>query len=512
MTEPMPGEATASISSATQNPVLLLPFILMLLPFLAVGVRAQEDGFDPKFVPEAPLHERVLNLPGDPLRPVQLQVTMYTPPGPGPFPLAVLNHGASHVSAGNRGSRYRYTYSAYYFLSRGFAVAMPMARGFADSGGTLVHLGCALDRVGLANAHDLRGVIDALSREPDIDPDKIIVAGQSFGGWTTMAFGTLGMPGVRGLIGFSPALRASDCHSQDSAMIDAMRGFGAEAKLPSLWFYGDNDSVMPIGTWRAVFNAYEAASGRAELVAIGPFMEDSHQMLTFPESLPIWTPKVDAFLARIGLSSAERYPEYLPLPVPPPSHAAALDDLSAIPSVNDKGRAAYRDFLSRKRPRVFVLASNGSTIVTNGGFDPLSRALAACRKIGLTCKPYAIDDEVVWTGGLEEKSTYHRTVRAGISSVLDFAFAVNPDCSSRGLPKLWVSQAPEHGTAEVSNRDGHPGFPQGNPYASCNASLVPGVLVTYTSAPGFTGLDAMTFEETDVDGRHHVFRMALTVP
>jgi hypothetical protein len=118
---------------------------------------------------------------------------------------------------------------------------------------------------------------------------------------------------------------------------------------------------------------------------------------------------------------------------------------------------------------------------------------------------------VVWAGAAEDKKTYNRTVPAGTTAVLDFASAVNPDCSSRGLPKLWISQAPEHGAAEVSNRDGHPGFPRGHPYASCNEASVPGVLVTYTPAPGFAGLDAMIFEETDVDGRHHVFRMALTV-
>ena len=145
---------------------------------------------------------------------------MFSPPGPGPFPLAVLNHGATHISAGNRGDRYRYTYSAYYFLSRGYAVAMPMARGFAQSGGEVVHDGCALDRIGRMNAAHLTAVIDAVSRRPEIDRNRIVVGGQSFGGWTTLAYGENSQAGGRGLIGLSPALRVSDCDQQDQAMID----------------------------------------------------------------------------------------------------------------------------------------------------------------------------------------------------------------------------------------------------------------------------------------------------
>jgi hypothetical protein len=40
---------------------------------------------------------------------------------------------------------------------------------------------------------------------------------------------------------------------------------------------------------------------------------------------------------------------------------------------------------------------------------------------------------------------------------------------------------------------------------------VPGVSVAYTPEPGFTGSDAMTFEETNENGSHRVFRMTLTI-
>jgi dienelactone hydrolase len=482
-----------------------------LLMLLTTGAGAQDTGTDPKLMPDAPLNEQVLSLPGDPHRPVLLQVTLFTPPGSGPFPLAVMNHGATRISSENRGERYRYTYSAYYFLSRGYAVALPMARGFAGSGGDLAVAGCRIDIVGAANAEDLRAVISALGSRPEIDPTRVIVAGQSFGGWTTMALGTMDVPGVRGLIGFSPALRESNCPTQDDAMVAGARNFGAAARVPSLWFYGDNDSVMPVATWHAVFDAYLNAGGRAKLVTIGRFLDDSHNMLGFLESLPIWTPQVDAFLTGLGLPAAEIHPEYLPIPVPPPSQFAAIDSVSAVPFVNDKGREAYRQFLTRRFPRVFALASNGMTSVANGGFDPLARALLACRNAGVTCNPYAVDADVVWSGEAVTSTEYARVVPAGSTTNLNFVYAINPDCSSKVLPQVLIRQAPIHGSASLVFHDGHPRFPAGNPYASCNETVVPGVSVAYTPEPGFTGSDTVTFEETNQNGSHRAFHMSLTV-
>jgi dienelactone hydrolase len=490
-----------------------LPRLITLLFLLTIAAKAQGqiEGFNPALAPPAPLNEKVLHLPGDPERPVTLEVTLYMPPGTGPFPLAVLNHGATNASAGNRGTRYRYTFNAYYFLSRGYAVALPMARGFAGSGGNIVHEGCALDTVGLENARDVMGVIEALRHQPGIDTGRIVIAGQSFGGWTTMALGTMDIPGVHGLIGFSPALRTSDCQWQDQAMISNALKFGSGAKYLSLWFYGENDTVMPVATWRSVFAAYASGGRAAELVPVGQFMADSHQLLSFPEGLPIWTPRVDEFLTRIGLPSSMTHPEYLPKPVPPPSHFAAISDLAAVPWLNDKGRDAYRQFLTRRFPRVFVLSVAGGFAVADGGFDPLSRALVLCNKAGIYCSPYAIDDQVVWAGGKEVPRDFARTVPARQTSTLNFAYSVNPDCTSRGLAKIRISEAPLHGMAAILVQDGHPRFPPAHPFAKCNVSTVAGVAVIYTPAPGFTGSDTLTFEETPVDGGSRLLRIALTI-
>ena len=76
-----------------RNKILLLVLPLLLSSVIRNAKAGDES--DALKAPEAPLNESVLSVPGDPERPVTLQVTVYTPSGPGPFPLAVMNHGST---------------------------------------------------------------------------------------------------------------------------------------------------------------------------------------------------------------------------------------------------------------------------------------------------------------------------------------------------------------------------------------------------------------------------------
>ena len=493
--------------------------LLAAIPLAAIPpVWAQTEAAEADARPNAPLNERILSIPGDPTQPVTLQVTLYIPDGPGPFPLAVMNHGATAVSTQNRGSRYHLTFSAYYFLSRGYAVVLPMMRGFAGSGGSVIHRGCDLAAMGIANAQDIRAVIDAMVHLPGIDASRIVIAGQSFGGWNALAFGTLGCPNVKGLINFSGGVRDTSCPRDDADLVAAAAYYGAHTNIPSLWFYGENDQLFPVQTWRAMHARYASAGGHAELVDVGTFMSDSHEMLSYPESLPMWTPKVDAFLTRIGLPGRLVNAAYLPTPLPPPTHYAPLEDANAVPYLSDKGRAMYRQFPADPLPRVFVITPNGGAASFHQGFDPLERALRACRARGADCQVYAVDHDVVWSGssplaaaGSPQRRHVNATVPSGKTTTLDMSYGVNPDCSSRGLPKIWITQPPGHGSARVATRDDHPRFAPDNPYARCNAARVPVVVVDYTPVSGFTGADVLGFEEIDLDHRDRAFLFAITV-
>lgn len=347
-------------------------------------------------MPNAPMNEQVLNIPGDPERSVTLQVTVFTPSGPGPFPLAVLNHGATGNVRPESQSRYRVTYSADYFLSRGYAVVLPMMRGYASSGGEIDARRCNMEAVGIEDAKDIRAVIDYVATLPKIDASRIVIAGQSFGGWNTLAFGTLHYPNVKGLINFAGGMIASTCRSPERTLARAVGRYGADTHIPSLWFYGDNDALFPVETWRAMYEAYSAAGGAVELVAYGKFMKNSHIMLNYPEAFRIWVPKVDAFLTRLGLPGKLVYPEYMPTDFPAPTHYAAIDDIDAVPYLNDQGRELYKRFLSGPMPRVFAVSKNGTASAHNGGFDPIAQVLSECQQRGQKCELYAADNDVIW--------------------------------------------------------------------------------------------------------------------
>jgi dienelactone hydrolase len=378
-------------ASAALAAALVIALALPGLPARA------DDAAEATKMPPLSMNEKVLSVFGDPDHPVTLQVTLFKPSGPGPFPLAIMNHGATSEEPPGLQPRYRLSFSAYYFLSRGYAVALPMMRGYAGSGGKLTRQGCDLAGIGLVAAKDIRAVIEYMVRQPDIDGTKILVAGQSFGGWNTLSLGPLNVPNVKGLISFSGGVRVSDCNTPTESLIDAAGYLGARTKIPSIWFWGDNDQVFPASTWRPMYQSYHDAGGPAELVAYGSFMIDSHNLLGFPESMAIIGPKLDAFLARVGLPNRLLYPDYLPIPVPPPSHFAVLDDVAAVPYMTEPGRALYQRYLAKPLPRALAIAPNGNAAVGDGGFDPLARALELCGKSAAGCRLYAVDNDVVWT-------------------------------------------------------------------------------------------------------------------
>jgi dienelactone hydrolase len=371
---------------------------LIATQFLVAG-RPPADAMGiayPEGVLNRQLNEQVIRIPVEDPPAVTLEVTIMHPDGPGPFPLAIMNHGAANISSGHRGDRYHLTNAAFYFLSRGYAVALPMMRGFAASGGEFYHFGCDLSATGTANAKDIRSVIRYLAADPNFDTSRVIVAGQSFGGWNTLALGALNVPNVTALINFDGGIESSDCDADASNLIAAAGIFGAHTKIPSLWFYGENDRLFPTNTWRSMYDRYVQNGGRAELVNVGVFMANSHQFLAFPESLPLWVPKIDAFLKQMGMPSTYVNAGYLPEQFPPPTQFAAITDVAAIPYLSQLSRNTYRDFLESPYPRAFVIDEEGTAVSQSGGFDPLGRAMAICQNRKGRCGVYAVDASVVW--------------------------------------------------------------------------------------------------------------------
>ncbi|SFP90595.1 dienelactone hydrolase family protein [Ralstonia sp. NFACC01] len=231
---------------------------------------------------------------------LKLETTVYKPAGDGPFPLIVLNHGKARGKAAFQ-ARARYSEQAAALVARGYVVAIPMRQGFSKSGGAYIGSGCNVEANGIIQAEDVVATLDYMTAQPYVDRNRIVVMGQSHGGLTTLAFGTIAYPGVRGLVNFAGGLRNDTCVDWEGNLVRAFETYGRQSRYPSLWFYGDNDSYWPTPMPDKMFAAYTGAGGKGRLVDFGNFKSDSHGMFASHAGLAIWLPQVDAFLRELGL-------------------------------------------------------------------------------------------------------------------------------------------------------------------------------------------------------------------
>jgi hypothetical protein len=161
-------------------------------------------------IPSVPLNESLIHIPITVSRPagdqrLTLEATLYRPPGPGPFPLVVLSHGTARDPSQRLGERLRYNAQSWEFVSLGFAVVIPMRRGFANSEGDYAEEEGFCDRAlfyeaGMESAKDLRATLQYMYPQPFIDPRRIVLAGHSSGGFASLALASQGFTGVVGVI------------------------------------------------------------------------------------------------------------------------------------------------------------------------------------------------------------------------------------------------------------------------------------------------------------------------
>ena len=347
------------------------------------------------------LNETVVQVPKPGLFTVELETTIYKPDGAGPFPIALINHG-KEIGDPRFQPRYRPAQAARYFLQRGYAVVVPMRQGFAKSGGSYIGGGCNIESNGRVQASDLKAVLDYVTQQAWADKDRIVVLGQSHGGWTTLAFGAQNYPGVKALVNFAGGLRQSDCAGWQAGLARSIAAYAKETFTPSLWFYGDNDSFFQPTTFQPMFDSYTTAGGKAKLIAFGTFGSDAHAMFGSAAGAPIWQPEVSKFLTSVGLPSEpaaafSKFGTGVAMPRPPKTDFAELGDTSRLPHVNDSGREGYKTYLTKSMPRAFAIAPSGRWAWADGGDDPLQRALDNCkRNLKTDCKLYSVDDAVVW--------------------------------------------------------------------------------------------------------------------
>jgi dienelactone hydrolase len=362
---------------------------LALLPALAIEQELQLD---------YRINEHIVLVPAGPEHEAMMETTVFQPNGPGPFPLLIINHGKD-PGRPNLQPRDRFYHMARAFVERGYAVMVPMRQGFANSTGRYSDHGCDMTANGYTQADDIMDALKYAREQPWVDADRIVVAGQSYGGLATIALGTRELPGVRGLINFAGGLRDdTDRCAWRSALVSAFSQYGANSKLPSLWLYGENDSLFGPDLAARMHEAFARAGGHARLVEYPAFKRDSHGMVASRDGEKVWLSDTEKFLKQVGMPTRVLYEVPEP-PLPPETRFAKLDDTEAVPFLSDNGRKAYREYLTKMTPRAFALSPSGAWCWAEEGEAPEARALATCSaKSSEPCALYSIDEHVVWNG------------------------------------------------------------------------------------------------------------------
>lgn len=342
------------------------------------------------------LNEQVITVPAGKDGRASLQTTVFRPNGAGPFPLLIINHGKEPGEPRFQ-ARDRFIFMATAFVKRGYAVMVPMRQGFANSTGAYADHGCNMTANGQAQANDVLSTVEFARGQKWIDGDRIIVAGQSYGGLATIALGTRELTGVRGLINFAGGLRddGNNCDWR-SELVRAFASYGEASKIPSLWLYGVNDSLFGPDLVARMHAAFIAAGGQARLHEFGVFKRDSHGMIASRDGEKIWWKEAEAFLRQVDMPTQEIY-AVGPAPTLPRTNYARVDDVEAVPFLTEGGRAAYKEYLARMTPRAFAVSPSGAWCWAEEGEDPDARALATCQqKSNQPCQLYSVDDYVVW--------------------------------------------------------------------------------------------------------------------
>ena len=88
------------------------------------------------------------------------------------------------------------------------------------------------------------------------------------------------------------------------SLVSAFGNYGKTSGIPTLWFYGDNDSYWgPTAEIPArMYEAYSKAGGNAKFTAYGRFEGgDAHSMFGMRAGLKIWRGPAQEFLHTIGM-------------------------------------------------------------------------------------------------------------------------------------------------------------------------------------------------------------------
>jgi dienelactone hydrolase len=278
--------------------------VLVVAAWLALATAARAD---------SSITEEALRVPFPAPGAAQLTLVarLYRPSGSGPFPLAVMNHGASSPTEAAKPDWLDwYAKPSRWFAARGYATLLLMRRAYAGSEGTWVegYGPCAnpvYHEVGLETARDIRAGVEFARTRPDVDGTRIVLIGHSAGAHGALALASTDLPGLEAVINFAGGRGGGNPsgHCASDRLVATMGRWAATTTARTLWIYAENDEIFAPPLVRRMHAAHVQAGGHAELHVLSVPGAAGHSFFNRAGGESLWGPLVRAFLARLYLPS-----------------------------------------------------------------------------------------------------------------------------------------------------------------------------------------------------------------
>jgi dienelactone hydrolase len=237
---------------------------------------------------------------------ISLEIIIYKPPGSGPFPTLMFNHGSTGTGANPAyfKTSYAATSLAFYFNKQGWLVAFPQRRGRGRSDG-FYNEGLEPNRSGYSCTpeiafrgieralQDLEEAVKYLKNRPDVDSRRMLIGGQSRGGILSISYAGIHPNHFIGAINFVGGWVGQRCVDME-AINTTTFARGASFRKPTLWLYGENDSTYELAHTRKYFDAFADAGGKGLFLTFSlKAGVDGHRLVYNPES---WWKAMDSFI------------------------------------------------------------------------------------------------------------------------------------------------------------------------------------------------------------------------
>lgn len=242
---------------------------------------------------------------------VRLEMRIYKPAKTGRVPTLVFNHGST-----GRGRDSRLFLRpidspelAQFFVQRGWAVVMPARRGRAHSEGEY-NEGFEVDRskgysctpmLSIPGADraltDIAAAMESILAMPFVDPERVVIGGQSRGGILSVAYAGQHPEQVKAVINFVGGWMGTGCMNAERINQEIFKR-GARFPGDTLWLYGEDDPFYPLSHSRKNFEAFQKAGGKGTFNSFPEAKSIGHRLLFYPD---VWGPVVEDYLNRLAL-------------------------------------------------------------------------------------------------------------------------------------------------------------------------------------------------------------------